>query len=65
MLHNISAKGRVVRAGLAAFAAIGAALLWPASRVGAALLAAAAAFVGFEATKGWCALRACGVKTRW
>jgi len=27
-------------------------------------LAAAGAFVLFEALRGWCALRACGIKTR-
>jgi len=27
-------------------------------------LLAAGVFVGFEALRGWCALRACGIKTR-
>ena len=59
---NISRAGRVVR-GLIALTLLAAALLefpWPV-RLG---LAAAGIFVAFEAFRGWCALRACGLKTR-
>lgn len=41
--------------------AIFAAQLHWGGRVG---LLAAAIFVGFEALRGWCALRACGIKTK-
>ncbi len=65
MKSNISAQGQRIRGVAAVVAAAGAVLLWPTSRISAVCLAAAAAFMGFEAAKGWCALRACGVKTRW
>jgi hypothetical protein len=61
---NIGTKGRWVR-GLAAVALLAAAgfgftvSLW----LGVGLLALGA-FVLFEALRGWCALRACGIKTR-
>ena len=61
---NISRAGRIVR-GLIAVTLLAAALLatglpWF-GRLG---LAAGGIFVAFEALRGWCALRACGVKTR-
>ncbi|MEA3208807.1 MAG: hypothetical protein QOE70_1864 [Chthoniobacter sp.] len=61
---NLDTKGRLIR-GLAALAmSVGAGLTWPHSRAASIALAVSAAFVGFEAARGWCALRACGVKTR-
>jgi hypothetical protein len=61
---NISAKGRAVRglgaAGLLAGAVIAFGYAWWLSL----LLAACGAFVLFEALRGWCALRACGIRTR-
>jgi hypothetical protein len=61
---NISRNGRIVRA-LISVALLLAGILatgmhWAvrASCVGAGL------FVTFEAMRGWCALRACGIKTR-
>ena len=61
---NISGKGRVVRG-------IGALLLFAAAIYGftistwiGAVLGAFAFFVAFEALRGWCALRALGIKTR-
>jgi hypothetical protein len=66
MSRNIDTQGRIIR-GLSAAAMIGAAvaglfLSWPAWVV--VLLVAAGAFTAFEAIRGWCALRACGIKTR-
>jgi len=61
---NIENKGRLLRAAGAGVLGVTAlALSWkfPAAAVGLAL---AAAFLAFEATRGWCALRACGVKTK-
>ena len=61
---NIDTKGRVIR-GIGALAlAAGAALTWPHSRAAGIALAASSAFVAFEAARGWCVARACGVKTK-
>ena len=62
--RNINGKGRLVRglAGLALLA--GAALGINESVWLAGLLAAAGLFGLFEALRGWCVLRACGIKTR-
>jgi hypothetical protein len=61
---NISGTGRVLRGILAgtlfAPAILASSFPWPA-RLG---LAIGGGFVAFEALRGWCALRACGVKTR-
>ncbi len=61
---NISRGGRVLRA-LFGLALLGAAVL-AASRstsMGIAF-AVAGAFALYEALRGWCMLRACGIKTR-
>ncbi len=61
---NLDIKGRVLR-GIGALAmCAGAILTWPHSRGAGVALAAASAFVAFEAARGWCVLRACGVKTK-
>lgn len=61
---NIDRTGRLIRAAGALCLAIGAAVSWPHTRTAAIALGGAAAFVAFEAARGWCALRACGVKTK-
>jgi hypothetical protein len=61
---NIETKGRLFRAIGAVAIGAGAVLLWPKSLALGAGLAASSAFLAFEATRGWCALRACGVKTK-
>ena len=61
---NITGKGRILRAFIAlAFIAVAsfATGLSGLARIG---VAGAAAFVAFEALRGWCFLRACGVRTR-
>lgn len=61
---NIGNKGRVVR-GLGAVGLFAGA--WFGFGVSAWLgfvLASSGGFVLFEALRGWCALRACGIKTR-
>lgn len=64
LLPNIENKGRLFR-GAGAFATGSAALwLWPKSPLFGASLGAASAFLAFEAVRGWCALRACGVRTK-
>lgn len=61
---NLARSGRVLRGALAlaffAAATLATGLPWPAR----ALLAASGAFTAFEALRGWCFLRACGLKTR-
>jgi hypothetical protein len=60
---NLDTKGRVLRAIGAVGLAIGAVFTWSASLPAGIALAVSAVFVAFEAARGWCAVRACGVKT--
>jgi hypothetical protein len=61
---NLDTKGRVTR-GVGALAMGAAAILvWPQTHAASIALAFSSAFVAFEALRGWCALRACGLKTR-
>jgi hypothetical protein len=62
--RNIDNKGRLVR-GLGALALlVGAGFGFTVSAwLGVALLASGV-FVAFEALRGWCALRACGIRTK-
>ena len=62
--QNIAPKGRLIRAGGALALGVAAVLIWPHSRPASLGLAGSAVFVAFEAARGWCALRACGVKTK-
>ena len=62
--RNIDNPGRLVRGLGALVLLVGAGFgftvsVWP----GLGLLAAGI-FVGFEALRGWCVMRACGIKTR-
>lgn len=61
---NIDNRGRAVRAALAVALLLGAWLLRDDVPWLALGLLVAAAFTLFEAARGWCGLRACGVKTR-
>lgn len=62
--RNIDNKGRLIR-GLGALALLAGAGFGFATSIwlGIALLASGV-FVAFEALRGWCALRACGIKTK-
>jgi hypothetical protein len=61
---NIDNKGRLVRGFLAMALFIGAGFGFTVSRwLGGALLIAGG-FVLFESLRGWCAVRACGIKTK-
>lgn len=62
--RNIDSKGRIIRAIGAAALLIGAIFVWPHSRAAGIGMGLSAIFVGFEAARGWCALRACGIKTK-
>ena len=61
---NISGKGRLIRGVLAALLILAAMLAFSLPTIARVALGASGAFVAFEALRGWCALRACGVKTR-
>jgi hypothetical protein len=62
--RNIETKGRVVR-GLAALVLLLTAIVsFQLSIFVGVILLVSGLFVLFEALRGWCALRACGVKTK-
>ena len=63
-VRNIDSRGRLVRAVLALLLFAGAGLLMREHAAIALALAASGAFVLFEALRGWCAFRACGIKTK-
>ena len=64
MARNIDTRGRVVR-GIGALALlVGAGFGFAVSWWLGGVLLASAIFVAFEALRGWCALRACGIKTK-
>lgn len=61
---NLQSGGRKIRAAMAViFAGCGVLALPNHGRLGI-LFFASAAFLLFEALRGWCALRACGVRTK-
>lgn len=61
---NISNQGRLVRGLMALGFFIGAAFAFSHQFWLGVLLAVSGGFVLFEALRGWCALRACGIKTK-
>lgn len=62
--RNIDNKGRLMRGACALALLVGAGFGFAVSVwLGGALLGSGL-FVGFEALRGWCALRACGIKTK-
>jgi hypothetical protein len=62
--RNIDNQGRVLR-GLGALGLLaGAGFAWRISPWLTLVLGLAGVFVLFEALRGWCALRACGIKTK-
>jgi hypothetical protein len=63
MKPNIDEKGRVARGGLAVIFLLAGACLIPEASMLAALFILIGLFCAFEAWIGWCAVRACGVKT--
>ena len=62
---NLDGKGRLVRGLMGLALVIGAAFCIRESPALAAGLGAAGAFGLFEALRGWCLARACGIKTKW
>ena len=63
-IPNLTRGGRIVRAVLATLLLIGALFAWDTTPWLAVVLGLSSAFVFFEAARGWCAVRACGIKTK-
>lgn len=61
---NIDNKGRLIRAAGAIVTGAAAILVWSEYPTARACLGLASVFLSFEAARGWCAARACGVKTK-
>jgi hypothetical protein len=61
---NIGKKGRLVRGLGALVLLVGAGFGFTVSVWLGLVLLASGAFVLFESLRGWCALRACGIKTK-
>lgn len=62
--RNIDNRGRLVRGVISFVLFLSAAFIFQTSIIAAVALIAAGIFVLFEALRGWCALRACGIKTK-
>jgi hypothetical protein len=61
---NLERKGRIARALGGVALLVGGVIVWPSALWAAIPLLACGVFVLFEAFRGWCLLRACGVKTK-
>ena len=62
-LRNIDNKGRLIRGLFALALLLGAGFGFTLSPWLGITLLGSGLFVAFEALRGWCALRACGIKT--
>ena len=60
---NIGTGGRVVRL-IIALLLIGAGVFAPIPNIARVIIFISAGFVLFEALRGWCFLRACGIRTK-
>jgi hypothetical protein len=61
---NLEAKGRIVRGFVSVIFLLAAVVAFPLSVLLGLLLLASGIFALFEALRGWCVLRACGIKTK-
>jgi hypothetical protein len=61
---NIDRRGRIVRAVWGATLILAGLLLWQRSRWACLTLVVFGVFALYEAGRGWCVMRACGIKTR-
>lgn len=62
--RNIDTKGRLVRGSGALLLVVSGGFGFTLSVWLGLVLSATGAFVAFEALRGWCALRACGIRTK-
>jgi len=63
-LPNIDRNGRIARVIFGAVLIVGSLLLATTSVLAAIGLAVPGVFALYEARRGWCVMRACGIKTR-
>ena len=63
--RNIDWRGRLARAVFAVALLAASVLLWRPGRWICFVLAVAGLFTLYEAVRGWCVMRACGIKTKW
>ena len=61
---NIDRRGRIVRAIWGVALIVAGLLLWERSQWLCLLLVGFGVFAFYEAGRGWCLLRACGIKTK-
>lgn len=61
---NLERKGRIVRALGGVVLLVGGVILWRSTLWAAIVMFACGGFMLFEAFRGWCLLRACGIKTK-
>ena len=62
--RNIDRRGRIVRTAWGVAWIVAGLLLWERSRWLRLALVAGGAFALYEAARGWCLMRACGIKTK-
>ena len=62
-LSNIDSRGRIWRAIGGVIFLVASVVLQPHSRLAAVICVFVALFLFFEAARGWCAARACGIRT--
>ncbi len=62
---NIERKGRIIRAVIGLVFFVAALIVGQSAWWAGLVLGAGAAFTWFEAARGWCAARACGIKTKY
>jgi len=62
---NIGKTGRIIRALIGLTLLVAAFAAWRVHWLASAGFAAGGVFCLFEAMRGWCFARACGIKTRW
>lgn len=63
MKQNIEKTGRIARGGLSIIFLLFAGVLAPYTAPLAVIFLLVGLFTLFEAARGWCAVRACGIKT--
>ena len=62
---NIDRRGRIIRGVLGAVLVVAGLILSIMGRWICLLMVVAGAFMLYEAARGWCLMRACGVKTKY